>query len=451
MIKVTQDASRQTQHAWLYRRLALSGKHLLATLLVASALISQSAYAKVQMLDRIVAVVNDGAIMASELDERINTIALQFQEKGQQLPPPAVMREQVLDRMVLERLQLQLAERGGIKVDDASLNQALAGIARQNGMSLEDFSAALSQDGYDWPQFREQIREDMVISRLQQRSVASRIQVTDREVDRFLGSEMGKQMFQEDFHLGHILVRVPAEASPEDITQARAKAEDIVKKLKDGGDFQQLAVAESDGPKALEGGDLGMRPAAQWPTLFAENAIDLNKGEVSEPLRSGAGFHILKMIDRKGGSEKVVTQYQVRHVLLKTDALTSAEQAHEQAERLHDEIAAGKRQFSDTAAEFSDDPGSARNGGELGWVNEGEMVPEFEDMMLNTPVGELSPVFESQFGWHFLRVDDVRDADMSAEFRRMQATQALQKRRFEEELETWVQEKRSESYVDIRL
>ncbi len=442
MIDRTQHAARRTLHA----------RHTLLGLLAMAVLMLPAwSQAKVQMLDRIVAVVNDGAIMASELDERINTIALQFQEKGQQLPPPAVMREQVLDRMVLERLQLQLAERAGIKVDDASLNQALAGIARQNGMSLEDFATALREDGYDWPQFREQIREDMVISRLQQRSVASRIQVTDREVDRFLSSEMGKQMFQEDFHLGHILVRVPAEASPEDITQARSKAESIVKKLNDGGNFQQLAVAESDGPKALEGGDLGMRPAAQWPTLFAENAIDLNKGEISEPLRSGAGFHILKMIDRKGGAEKVVTQYQVRHVLIKTDALTSAEQARKQAIRLHDEIAAGSRQFSETAAEFSDDPGSARNGGELGWVNKGEMVPEFEDMMLNTPVGELSPVFESQFGWHFLRVDDVRDADMSAEFRRMQATQALQKRRFEEELETWVQEKRSESYVDIRL
>ncbi|WP_417218176.1 peptidylprolyl isomerase [Alcanivorax sp.] len=442
MIDRTQHAARRTLHA----------RHTLLGLLAMAVLMLPAwSQAKVQMLDRIVAVVNDGAIMASELDERINTIALQFQEKGQQLPPPAVMREQVLDRMVLERLQLQLAERAGIKVDDASLNQALAGIARQNGMSLEDFATALREDGYDWPQFREQIREDMVISRLQQRSVASRIQVTDREVDRFLSSEMGKQMFQEDFHLGHILVRVPAEASPEDITQARSKAESIVKKLNDGGNFQQLAVAESDGPKALEGGDLGMRPAAQWPTLFAENAINLNKGEISEPLRSGAGFHILKMIDRKGGAEKVVTQYQVRHVLIKTDALTSAGQARKQAIRLHDEIAAGSRQFSETAAEFSDDPGSARNGGELGWVNKGEMVPEFEDMMLNTPVGELSPVFESQFGWHFLRVDDVRDADMSAEFRRMQATQALQKRRFEEELETWVQEKRSESYVDIRL
>ncbi|MCG8393850.1 MAG: peptidylprolyl isomerase [Pseudomonadales bacterium] len=442
MINVTSDVGRRTLDAH---------KTLLGLLAMAMLLLPAWGQAKVQMLDRIVAVVNDGAIMASELDERINTIALQFQEKDQPLPPPAVMREQVLDRMILERLQLQLAERAGIKVDEATLNRALAGIAQQNGMTLEGFAEALRADGYDWPQFREQIRQDMIISRLQQRSVASRIRITDREVDRFLNSEMGKQMFEEDFHLGHILVRVPGDASPDDVKAARAKADSIIKRLKDGADFQQTAVSSSDGPKALEGGDLGWRPAAQWPSLFAETAIGMEKGDISEPLRSGAGFHILKMIDRKGGTQKVVTQYQVRHVLIKTDALTTAQQAHEQALRLHDDVASGQRDFADVAAEFSDDPGSARNGGELGWVNQGEMVPEFEEMMLNTPVGQLSPVFESQFGWHFLRVDDTRDADMSEEFRRMQATQALQKRRFEEELETWLQEKRSESYVDIRL
>ncbi len=442
MIDTTLHAAPRPRHA----------RHtLLGLLTMAVLMLPVWSHAKVQMLDRIVAVVNDGAIMASELDERINTIALQFQEKGQQLPPPAVMREQVLDRMILERLQLQLADRAGIKVDDATLNQALAGIARQNGMSLEDFAAALRQDGYDWAQFREQIRQDMLISRLQQRSVASRIRVTDREVDRFLNSEMGKKMFEADFRLGHILIRVPAGATPDEVKAAREKAEKLVQRLEQGADFQQLAVSESDGPKALEGGDLGWRPAAQWPSLFAETAIEMKKGQISQPLRSGAGFHILKMEDRKGGIEKVVTQYQVRHVLIKADALTSASEARAQINRLHDSVANGQREFSAVAAEHSDDPGSARNGGELGWVSQGEMVPEFEDMMLHTPVGELSPVFETQFGWHFLRVDDTRDADMSEEFRRMQATQALQKRRFEEELETWLQEQRSESYVDIRL
>ncbi|WP_290524280.1 peptidylprolyl isomerase [Alcanivorax sp.] len=437
----TLHASRSTQRA----------RPLRGLLMIAALCLPLLGQAKVEMLDRIVAVVNDGAIMASELDERINIIALQFQENGQPLPPPAIMREQVLDRMILERVQLQLADRAGIKVDEATLNQALAGIARQNGMTLEEFAAALQQDGYNWPQFREQIRGDMIISRLQQRSVASRIRVTDREVDRFLNSEMGKQMFEEDFHLGHILVRVPSGATPEDIQAANRKVEDIQDRLQQGEDFAQLAVANSDGPKALEGGDLGWRPAAQWPTLFSEAAMSLDKGQISSPIRSGAGFHLLKMIDRRGGAEKVVTQYQVRHVLIKTDALTSNEQALAQANRLHDRIANGEAEFPRVAAEYSDDPGSARNGGELGWVSKGEMVPEFEEMMLNTPQGQLSPVFETQFGWHFLRVDAVRDADMSDEFRRMQATQALQKRRFEEELEIWVQEQRSESYVDVRL
>ena len=437
----TLPASRSTLHT----------RPLRGLLMIVALCLPLLGQAKVEMLDRIVAVVNDGAIMASELDERINMIALQFQEKGQQLPPPAIMREQVLDRMILERLQLQLAKRGGIKVDEASLNQALAGIARQNNMTLEGFADALQQDGYDWPQFREQIREDMIISRLQQRSVASRIRVTDREVNRFLESEMGKQMFEEDFHLGHILVRVPAGASPEEVQAATSKVTDIETRLKQGEDFSQLATSLSDGPKALEGGDLGWRPAAQWPTLFSEAALGLEKGEISAPIRSGAGFHILKMKDRRGGAEKVVTQYQVRHILIKSDALTSSEQAQQQATRLHDEIADGSANFATLAAEYSDDPGSARNGGELGWVSRGEMVPEFEEMMLNTPQGELSPVFETQFGWHFLRVDAMRDADMSEEFRRMQAMQALQKRRFEEELETWVQEQRSEAYVDIRL
>ncbi|MZR63604.1 peptidylprolyl isomerase [Alcanivorax sp. DP30] len=440
MSKKTLHASRSTHHT----------RPLRGLLMVAALCLPLLGQAKVEMLDRIVAVVNDGAIMASELDERINIIALQFQEKGQQLPPPAVMREQVLDRMILERVQLQLADRAGIKVDEATLNQALAGIARQNGMTLEDFAAALQQDGYDWPQFREQIREDMIISRLQQRSMASRIRVTDREVDRFLASEMGKQMFQEDFHLGHILVRVPSGATPEEVQAASSKISEIEKRLQQGEDFQQLATTQSDGPKALEGGDLGWRPAAQWPSLFSEAALELETGEISAPIRSGAGFHILKMIDRRGGAEKVVTQHQVRHILIKTDALTSSEQALEQANRLRERIANGA-DFAAVAAEYSDDPGSARNGGELGWVANGEMVPEFEEMMLNTPQGELSPVFETQFGWHFLRVDGVRDADMSDEFRRMQAMQALQKRRFEEELEIWVQEQRSESYVDVRL
>ncbi|HBP91907.1 MAG TPA: molecular chaperone SurA, partial [Alcanivorax sp.] len=272
---------------------------LSATFLSTTLLLPVGAHARVEMLDRIVAVVNDGVIMESELQQRVDDIAAQFRGDNRPLPPREVLREQVLDRVILERLQLQMAERAGIRVDDGALNQALSGIARQNNMTLQQFADALRADGYDWSRFREQVRGEMVVSRLQQRSVASRVRVTDREVQRFLESETGRQMFQADFHLGHILVKVPGNASPEQVSAAQEEAEALVRRLRDGADFAETAVSESDGPEALEGGDLGWREAAQWPSLFADAAIDMNKGDISEPLRSGAGFHILKMIDRR--------------------------------------------------------------------------------------------------------------------------------------------------------
>ncbi len=424
---------------------------LLGTLLLSTLLLSLGARADMQPLDRIVAVVNDGVIMQSELDARVDDIAAQFRADNRPMPPLNVMQEQVLDRMILERVQLQMAERAGIRVDDAALNQALEGIARQNNMTLPQFSETLRGDGYDWSQFREQIRNEMVISRLQQRSVASRIRVTDREVERFLQSETGKRMFQADFHLGHILVKVPGGASPDQVRSAKQKADDLVNRLRGGADFAETAVAESDGPQALEGGDLGWREAAQWPSLFADAAIDMQKGAISEPLRSGAGFHLLKLIDRRGGAAKVVTQYQVRHVLIRADTLTTEAEARQEINRLHDQVASGELSFAEAAERASDDPGSAREGGELGWVTPGEMVPEFEQMMTEPPVGQLSPVFQTQFGWHFLEVEDTRDTDMSDRYRDLQARQALQKRRFDEELQTWLQEQRAEAYVDIRL
>lgn len=411
-----------------------------------------NAQAQVRILDRIVAVVNDGAIMESELQSRVAGIVGQFEADNRPLPPAQVLREQVLDRMIIERIQLQLAERGGIRVDDGSLNQALTGIARQNNMDLEQFANAVRADGYSWAEFREQVRNDMVISRLQQRSVSSRVRVTDREVDRFLSSDLGRRMFAADFHLGHILVQVPSGASPEQLEQARNKANGIVQRLRGGADFAETAVEQSDGPQALEGGDLGWRPAAQWPTLFAETAIDMQPGDISEPLRSGAGYHILKMIERRGGGgDHVVTQYRVRHVLIQSDALTTEDQARAEAQRLHQQVISGSISLADVAREHSDDPGSRNQGGELGWVTPGQMVPEFEQMMESTPVGQVSPVFQTQFGYHFLLVEEQREADMSDEFRQMRARQALQKQRFDEELQTWLQEKRAEAYVDIRL
>jgi peptidyl-prolyl cis-trans isomerase SurA len=417
---------------------------------LACLLLPLMAGAKVEMLDRIVAVVNDGVIMQSELDARVDEIRQRIAGQGQGVPPADVLEQQVLDRMIEEKVQLQLAERGGLKVDDSDLNQAISSIAQRNGMTLEQFSESVRQQGQDWAAFREQIRREMIINQLQQRQVSQRIRITDREVNRFLESSMGQRLFESEFHLGHILISVPPEADSEAVQQAREKAEAVLADLRGGANFQDTAIARSDGQLALEGGDLGWRPAAQLPSLFAETAVDLEPGELSDLIRSGAGFHILKLKDKRGGDTRMVEQHQVRHILIAADALTKPAQAERQARELRRRIADGE-DFAELARQFSDDPGSAREGGSLGWVSPGEMVPTFERVMDSTNVGEVSSVFETRFGWHFLQVMDTRTADMSEQYREMKARQALSQRRFEEELQRWLQEKRGEAYIDIRL
>ncbi len=405
---------------------------------------------ELEILDRIVAVVNDNVIMASELEERLNIIASDLRAQGVRVPPRDIFESQVLERMVIEELQLDLAQRNGIRIDDNSLNQALVNIARQNDLTLDEFSRAIRADGMDWSQFREEIRREMMMSQLHQQAVARRIKVTDREVERFLDSEMGKQMFNSEIHLGHILVELPDGATPDEVEEAKQKAESIVKEIRSGASFYEQAVRHSDGADALKGGDLGWRPIGEWPTLFSEAATTLDVGEVSDPLRAGNGFHIIQLKDKRGDATQKVEQYRVRHILVSSSAVRSPQQAEALIIRLHQQVMDGE-DFAALAKEYSDDPGSAREGGNLGWVNPGEMVPEFEEMYHNTPVGEVSPVFQTEFGWHFLQVLDKRTADMSEEYRQIKARQTLQQRRFEEELEQWLRELRGEAYVDIRL
>lgn len=406
--------------------------------------------AEVEMLDRIVAVVNDGVIMESELNQRIEQIRARMRDRGQSAPPDEVLRQQVLDRMVEQTLQLQLARRGNIKVDDNALNQALASIARRNDMTLEQFARDMRESGQDWAAFREQIRREMIISRLQQAQVGRRVRITERELDQFLASEQSDDLFKQEYHLGHILLRVSSEASSEEVEQTRERARELVEQLRNGADFSETAAAQSEGQFALEGGDLGWRPAAELPSLFADNAADMDTGAISEPLRSGAGFHILKLKDQRGGGEQVVEQHKVRHILVTSDTLRTPEQAQQRARKLRQRVMEGE-DFAELAEQYSDDPGSARDGGLLGWVSPGEMVPTFEEVMKQTPEGELSPVFETRFGWHFMKVEDNRTADRSGDYRRTRAQRALQERRFQEELRRWLQEKRGEAYIDIRI
>ena len=426
-------------------------RYLATTLMGLALMLPLAAQAKVQMLDRIVAVVNDGVIMNSELNQRVDQVEARLKADNRTLPPMDVVRKQVLDHMVLTRIQLQLAKKAGIQVNDGDLNQALAGIAKQNNMTLKQFANTIRQQGQNWQDFREHIRDEMVISRLQQREVSRRVHVTDRDVDNFLKSEVGRKMFQADFHLAQILIKVPSDATTEQVEKAKAKARSLVTKLHNGASFSELAVANSSGPNALEGGDLGWRPAGQWPTLFANAALKMKKGQIAGPLRSGAGFHILKLVDRRGGAQKMVTQYKVRHVLIKPDQLTSPEQALQEAQKLRHEVVTGKMSFAQAAKRNSDDPGSAEQGGELGWVTPGQMVPKFEQVMEHTKPGTVSPVFQTQYGYHFLEVEATRKTDMTEKYRRLQARNALQKQRYEEALENWLQEQRSEAYVNIRL
>ena len=420
------------------------------SLLLVVCLSGQALAAKMEVLDSIAAVVNDDVIMQSELQERVDEVSENLARKEQRMPPEDIIRSQVLDRLIEERLQLGLAHRMGIRVDDTSLNEAIAGIARQNNLTLDEFASKVRADGLDWAGFREQIRTDMIMNQVRQRQVGPRIRVTDGEIDRFLESETGKQLFASAFHLGHILVQLPDGASPEQIDAAEKEANSIVAQLRKGAEFREMAVAHSDDSYALEGGDLGWRPAAQWPSLFSDKAINMQDGDIAGPLRSANGFHIIKLIEKRGDEQKMVEQYQARHILIKPSTIRSPEEARTLARKLAQRVKSGE-DFAQLAREYSDDPGSARNGGELGWVSEGEMVPEFEKQMLATQAGELSPVFETQYGWHFLRVDNTRTADMSDEFRRLKARQALQQRRYSEEMQSWLREIRAEAYVDLRI
>ena len=403
-----------------------------------------------QPLDRIAAVVDDSVIMESELNSRVAEIRRNLQAEGRPMPPNDILRRQILERMVLEQIQLALANRLGIKIDDTTLNDALTGIARQNGYSLDEFAEHLRSEGYNWSAFRDQLRTEMAINQVRQRRVNQRVRITDGELDRFLKSEEARQLFESEFRLGHIMVAIPEGASADQLALAEQKAKDIVARLRNGADFSAQATEFSDGQSALEGGDLGWRPAAQWPSLFTNAVIDLKAGELAGPIRAGNGFHILKMIDRRGGDQQMVDQYLVRHILVRPTTLRSSDEAERLIRQLHARISQGE-DMARLAREFSDDPGSARNGGSLEWVTPGDMVEEFDQRMRSTAAGQISEPFRTEYGWHVLKVDSIRTADMSEEYRRLRARQALHQRRFAEELELWTTELRQEAYVDIRL
>ncbi len=401
-------------------------------------------------LNRIVATVNDNVVLESELINREAMIADQLRQQNAQLPSGTALRKQVLDRLIIENLQLQLAERSGVRIDDETLNKNLQTMARQNEMSLDEFRQVLEKDGFNYVAFREQFRNQLTMNRIRQQMVDSRVEVTEQEVDHLLATAASFNDQNREYHLGHILVSVPEAASPEDVKKGKARAEDILERLRDGADFESTAIAESDGQQALEGGDLGWRKTGQLPSFFSDVVDELKTGQISNPIRSPSGFHIIKILDIRGDQVHLIKQTKARHILLRPDTLVSEEDVQIRIRQLHERIVQGE-DFGTLARAHSQDPGSGSDGGELGWVTPGKMVPEFEKAMDELQVGEVSQPIKSRFGYHLIQVTDRRELDNTEDYQRTRARESIRQRKTEEELEIWLRRLRDESYVEYHL
>lgn len=428
--------------------MAIKSTNLL--LLVVACLLLGNAQAQVQSLDAIVAVVNDDVIVQSELDTQIDLLIPELQARGAPIPAPDMLEEQVLEQLILERLQMQRAQTIGIEVDEATLSEALTSIAARNGMDLLQLREALEANGVSFEDFREDTRRQIVTSRLQQEEIVKGINVSDQEVERFVETERDSLITRNEVRLGHILIALPEDPSSAQVEQARETARGLVKRLRQGEDFARLARANSDGGRAQDGGDLGWFPLDEVPSLAARPAQTLGRGELTDPIRSPSGFHIIKLSDIKGDTPKPVTQTKARHILIRTSEVVSNQDAKRRLEQLRMRIVGGD-DFATLARSHSDDTGSALNGGDLGWVSPGDTVPAFEREMDDLAPGEVSQPFESPFGWHILQVNERREQDTADELLRLRAKDALRMRKAEEAREQWLQRLRDEAYLEVRL
>lgn len=401
-------------------------------------------------LDGIVAVVNDDVISRSELDRHLNHLLRQQREKGGEVPPRALIEKQVLELMINNQLQLQVAQRAGITVDDQLLNRAIQNIAQGNNLSLAELRQAVEAGGLDFAYFREQVRKEIIVTRLRNQEVVERINVTDQEIDNFLAKEAGSLGGQSEYHLAQILIATPEGGTPIQLKEAKRKADSLAAQLRSGGDFAQVAVLHSKDRNALQGGDLGWIKANKLPSLLVDVVPKMKTGEVSEPIESPSGYHIIKVIEIKGGTHQVVKQTKVRHILVITNEVTSDRDAQTRLAQLKQRIDNGE-DFAGLARSHSDDKASAMKGGELGWVSHGDLTPKFEEEMELLSPGSTSEPFRTEYGWHILQVQERRNYDNSGEALRTQAREAIRARKAAEATELWLRRLRDESYVEIHL
>jgi peptidyl-prolyl cis-trans isomerase SurA len=402
------------------------------------------------LLDRIAAIVNDGVVLTSELDSQIQLVSQRLESQHLELPPQNVLRQQVLDRLVLQQIELQRAEHVGVKVSDDTLNAALEDVAKRNNLTLSQLPDALAGQGIDYAAYRDDLRKEITLSMLRQRDVLEHISVTPKEIDQYLDKQAKMPSAENEYNVSHILIAVPQEATPEQVDQAGKRAADVYQRASSGEDFAKLAVAYSNSQTALEGGSLGWRKGSELPTFLTDVVAQLKPGQVSEPLRTPTGFHIVRLNDVRASTAKSIErQVHVRHILLKTNELNDDATVRGKLMALRDRILRGE-DFAGLAETNSEDPGTASQGGDLGWTPPDEFSPEFTQQIEKLKDGEISEPFKTQFGWHIAQVLGWREYDNSAELRRRKAFEAIRASKADEETELWQRRLRDEAYVDFK-
>jgi peptidyl-prolyl cis-trans isomerase SurA len=405
-----------------------------------------------ELLDRIAVVVNDGVVLQSQIDQQVAFVTKRLRDQGTPLPAPSVIRQQITERLVLQEIQLQRANKIGLRINDEALNNALREVAKQNNIDFAQLPDALSGEGINYAEYREQMRREMTLSMLRQRDVYGRIYVSPRELDQFLAKQAADKTGNASYEVSHILLSLPEAASPGQLDQVEKKAEDLYQRALKGEDFGQLAVANSQAQTALDRGKLGWRKGNELPTFMADVVQKMKPGEVSRPIRTPSGFHIIRLDNVKSDDTPVlVSQTHARHILMKPNELQDDETVRGRLQTIRDRIAKGQDDFGAIAKAVSEDPGSASEGGDLGWTSPGTFVPEFEKVLDGLGENEISQPFRTQYGWHVAQLLGRRTQDMSNDERRRHAFEQIRASKSDEETELWLRRLRDEAYVDYRM
>lgn len=444
---IHKDFSRGWPIAWTIAALAA-----FATVSPVAVAQTREASSSGELLDRVAATVNEGVVLASEVDEQMQMLTERLRAQKVEMPPQNVLRQQVLERLVLQELQMQRANRAGIKVSDEVLNNALRDLAEQNRIPLAQLPDALASQGIDYASYRDGLRKELAMQMLRQRDVFARISVSPREIDQFIERQKKMPSAENEYNISHILIAVPQAATPEQLEEAEKKAADVYTKATGGEDFGQLAVTNSNAQTALEGGALGWRKGPELPTFLAEVIAGLKAGDVTQPIRTPSGFHIVKLNEIRGNtSSSIINQVHVRHILLKPNELQDDATVQQKLTTIRDRIVNKGENFAAVASVVSEDPGSASEGGDMGWTGPGTYVPEFEKQVAQLQPDEISMPFRTQFGWHIVQLLGRRQFDNTQDMIRQKAFQALRESKADEETELWLRRLRDEAYVESKL